>query len=89
MLNIDERAGVWLVAFVGGGGGGGGGIFIARQNLFNLLNSLLYFEVTLITFYKVGDILLMLACQHIHSRIYSTLPFMTIFCIYQVCFFNY
>ena len=34
-------------------------------------------------FGEVGDILLMLACQHLHSRIYSTLPFMTICCIYH------
>ena len=25
----------------------------------------------------------MLACQHLHSRIYPALPFMTICCIYQ------
>ena len=37
----------------------------------------------LITFCKVGGIFLILACQHFHSRIYSTLPFMTICGIYQ------
>ena len=64
---------------------------------FSLLDRIFFIELIsfisklncLIIFCKVGSILLMLAYQHLHRRIYLTLPFVTICCIYQVVFFSF
>ena len=69
LLNIDERAVAFVWIF-----------FIARKNFF-YWTYFLYFKVPLL------DYILWswnhFANQHLHSRIYQTLPFITICCIYQ------